>query len=184
MLYVTYFNRAPDADGLRYWVSQYQNGFAIESIATSFFEQPESRSLSGRAIESLIDTAYQQLFQRTPDAPGAAYWVSELESESVSRPQFLLALTDAALSSTGLAADALLVNEKADLAIYYSWSKGLSKVENARDLMQLYVSTGSLNSAEAEVDRLSMPDQIASQSQLITFVGTPSAGPDMFQPFV
>ena len=41
-LYVATFNRAPDAEGLDYWVNA--SGLTIEGIAQSFFDQPETQA--------------------------------------------------------------------------------------------------------------------------------------------
>lgn len=175
-LYTAYFDRAPDADGLRYWVSQYQNGFAIESIANSFYMQPEAERLTQLSTEKLVDNAYTQLFERLPDEVGFSYWLRELTDRKISRPEFLLALTDAALSSTGSPADAHQVSEKIDLAVYFAWERGLSDLDAATTIIRSDLATGSLSSAKSVVDTFyqsaySDPDE----GFLITFTGLGSS---------
>jgi len=180
-LYTTYFNRAPDADGLRYWVGQHQNGFAIESIAASFYEQPESARLNQLSTERLIETSYQQLFGRVPDPTGAAYWSQELTEGQVSRPQFLLALTDAARSATGAIADGQRIAAKTDLAMYFAWERGLSDVERAADFMQSTQGADTLNASQANVDQYFQEIYSAKgNTPLITFTGINEAHASIF----
>ena len=44
-LYVATFDRAPDSAGLDYWVNL--SGLSLEEIATSFFDQPETKFFVG-----------------------------------------------------------------------------------------------------------------------------------------
>ena len=52
-LYVAFFNRAPDAEGLHYWVED--SGLTIEEIAQSFFDQSETHD---RYPESLSNEEF------------------------------------------------------------------------------------------------------------------------------
>jgi hypothetical protein len=86
-LYIGYFGRAPDPEGLNYWVGRLADGFSLAEIAESFSVQAESQAkypyLSNPNIASpqaFITQVYLNLFNRLPDAEGLAYWTNELES--------------------------------------------------------------------------------------------------------
>jgi hypothetical protein len=63
--------RAPDANGLAYWVRQAQNGVSFGHIRKGFLHSPEFRNLA----ETKITGFYRTLLEREPDAPGLAYWI-------------------------------------------------------------------------------------------------------------
>jgi|GEM_PF-1118021 len=84
-IYVGYFDRAPDPAGLNYWIGRYNDGMTLAEIAQSFSVQPESTSnypyLANPNVASsttFIQTIYLNLFNRTADAEGLAYWEAEL----------------------------------------------------------------------------------------------------------
>jgi endoglucanase len=43
-LYVTYFGRAADLNGLNFWVSQAKQGLSLADIAASFAASPEAKA--------------------------------------------------------------------------------------------------------------------------------------------
>ncbi|MDO9461353.1 MAG: DUF4214 domain-containing protein [Alphaproteobacteria bacterium] len=84
-LYVGYFNRAPDPDGLAYWTGQLQSGMSAVSIADNFSRQTEATSVYSflsnpvnTSADGFLNAVYSNLFNRAPDAAGLAYWKGEL----------------------------------------------------------------------------------------------------------
>ena len=144
-LYLAYFDRLPDSDGLIYWLKRAYDGMAIESIAESFYEQPESSELDDLSHEVLIQTAYQKLFAREPDKEGSDYWLANLESGIMTRPLVLMALTNAALSATGGANDQIRINDLIELGSTFSLELGLNDYELARQAIVDYESAVSKN---------------------------------------
>jgi hypothetical protein len=80
-LYTGYFSRAADKPGLDFWVGQHNAGGSLLNIANSFALSSEYANIYGGLSHSaLIDRIYDNLFDRTPDAEGKAYWMAQLES--------------------------------------------------------------------------------------------------------
>lgn len=89
-LFVGYFNRAPDPVGETYWADQLQRGVTPVAIAQSFSTSNEATGLypflanpgtaSPAAIESFVSAVYGNMFGRSADAAGAAYWVTALQT--------------------------------------------------------------------------------------------------------
>jgi hypothetical protein len=69
-LYDDILGRAPDADGLRYWI---QTGDSIEKIASDIKLSPEYRVKE-------ITSFYDEVLGRLPDAKGLDYWVKSSDS--------------------------------------------------------------------------------------------------------
>src|SRR3954451_13707259 len=117
-LYLATFNRAPDGSGLAYWVNQFEHGMTRENIARSFFDQPETQSLyAGLTAGEIVDKVYANVLNRVADAPGRAYWVNELTTGKVQKSDFILAILNAAKSSTGSAADAATLANKTAVGV-------------------------------------------------------------------
>ena len=88
-LFIAYFGRAGDPAGLEYWVKEASKpGSNFSDIAQSFSAQEEAKSLYGflRAPslglgqEDFLKAVYQNLFERSIDNDGLAYWKDQLNN--------------------------------------------------------------------------------------------------------
>src|SRR3989339_239129 len=120
-LYTAYFNRAPDAAGLAYWLNELDNGVMnFGSIASNWAnEQQEFTDTYGEDADSsgLITQVYANVLGRSPDTAGATYWSGELASGKIPMGQFVLAIVNGAKASTGSSSDAALLNNKAEVGV-------------------------------------------------------------------
>ena len=141
-MYIAYFDRAPDAEGLFYWADRLQDGFSLPQIAESFFVQPESRAAFPNPNDnaSLVRDAYANLLERAPDPEGEAYWIDALENGDVSRGQFMLAIINGARENESELAqeDVRTIEDKGDIALYFAAVNGLMDVDDAKTAMRLY----------------------------------------------
>jgi Ca2+-binding RTX toxin-like protein len=82
-LYETLFDRAADADGLNFWVSNLENGTVeLKDVAKGFLRSVEY-ALKGDGTNTntvFVENLYTQLFNRASDAPGLEFWVAALDS--------------------------------------------------------------------------------------------------------
>jgi hypothetical protein len=139
-MYVAYFDRAPDALGLAFWGTALAGGLEVEAIAEDFFRQPETLAAFPDPDNSaaLVDSAYRNLLERDPDAAGRAFWINELENETVSRGNFMLSLIDGARANPDSADDVRTIEAKADIGLAYAALHGLTDADNASAVMELY----------------------------------------------
>lgn len=86
-LYVAFFDRVPESDGLSYWIDQARAGQSLESIANSFYNAallyPTQTGYSRTMTNAdFIDVIYRNVLGRTggADASGLAYWTQRLEN--------------------------------------------------------------------------------------------------------
>ncbi len=80
LLYQAAFDRAPDVEGLGYWIGEVDNGAnMVSDVALNFILSEEFVSLYGASLEvpEFITLLYQNVLDRTPDAPGYEYWLDE-----------------------------------------------------------------------------------------------------------
>ncbi|MBR7801420.1 type I secretion C-terminal target domain-containing protein [Undibacterium fentianense] len=93
-LYVAFFNRTPDADGVAYWIDQFKNGQSIAQISESFYNigaSDQFAALTGFTTsmnnEDFIHTFYRNVLGRKDgaDEGGLRYWNNKLMTGESSR---------------------------------------------------------------------------------------------------
>ncbi|MBC3807865.1 DUF4214 domain-containing protein [Undibacterium seohonense] len=107
-LYVAFFNRVPEADGLAYWIGEMKSGMQIDLISEVFYEAGvEYSELTGFTASmsntEFIIKVYQNVLGRVdgPDAEGLAYWNTQLTEGTASRGKLVSTILDAAHGSKG-----------------------------------------------------------------------------------
>jgi hypothetical protein len=95
--YVAFFGRGADAGGFNFWVDQFAKNLPTQgaatlfaNIASSFAVGDEAKAIypflanptgaSNAQIEAFLSKVYDNLFNRTPDAEGLAYWRGEIQN--------------------------------------------------------------------------------------------------------
>lgn len=154
LLYIGLFDRAPDALGLFFWATKLANGTDMESIGQSFLNGDEAATVFGGAPSTaqLVDAAYENLLDRTADAPGANFWTNLINFGLISEAEFFTKFAAAAISNDD---DSRTLSDQLDIALYYSAIKGLSDKTDASTALAAYDIANrdtSLQDAQALVD--------------------------------
>ena len=90
-LYQAYFDRAPDDDGLRYWIG---TGLSYEAISDAFASSGEFQSRYGQLSDAgFVDLVYQNVLGRPGDGVGRSYWLDRLAA-GTSRGTVMLGFSD------------------------------------------------------------------------------------------
>ena len=139
-IYVGYFGRAADPDGLDYWVQDYNIYVAggtsslhsLINIATSFSQDTEAKNeyaflkypllMSDEAsIGYFIDTVYQNLFNRAADTGGKAYWTAHLQNtdDTFRVGAFILSVMRGA-QNTAEYKDITTLQNKSEVSLYFA----------------------------------------------------------------
>lgn len=95
-LYKASFDRAPDPEGLGYWIYQRDAGVELSAIALRFIESEEFSRNYGvdQKDDAFLSTLYQNVLEREADAAGLAYWLSELQGGQQSRADILVGFSE------------------------------------------------------------------------------------------
>ncbi|MBI3711990.1 MAG: DUF4214 domain-containing protein [Burkholderiales bacterium] len=135
-LYVAFFNRVPDADGLAYWITQFKQGASVAQLAESFYQAgllfPQ---LTGYRADmshaDFVNTVYRNVLGRQDgaDAGGLAYWTGGLANGSETHGSLVANIVFAAHgfkkdATWGWVAD--LLDNKITVAYLFSVSAGLN----------------------------------------------------------
>jgi hypothetical protein len=90
-LYQAAFNRAPDVNGLSYWVGVHEAGASLNDIAAGFTASAEFQQLYGvnPTPDVVVDKLYNNVLHRAGDSAGMAYWLTVLIRRDATLPQVL-----------------------------------------------------------------------------------------------
>ena len=107
-LYIAFFNRVPDADGLSYWISQKVAGQSIDQIAESFYnagvQYPSLTGFSSSMSNAdFVNVVYRNVLGRADgaDPDGLVYWTTELASGRASHGSLVSTILDSAHTFKG-----------------------------------------------------------------------------------
>ena len=134
-LYIAYFNRVPDADGLSYWIDQLVIGQSLDQIGTTFYNAAVYySSLTGYSASmtnsEFITVIYKNVLGRSSvDEGGLAYWNSALASGSATRGTLVRSILASAHTFKGNATYgyvADLLDNKVEFANFFTIQLGLN----------------------------------------------------------
>jgi Domain of unknown function (DUF4214) len=109
-IYISYYGRPADADGLIYWAAQLDaNNGNLAGIIDAFANSTESATLYGAnsSPTDLITAIYQNVLHRAPDADGLAFYVQALKDGTFTAGSLALSVLNGAQNS-----DATLVQNE------------------------------------------------------------------------
>ena len=135
-LYVAFFNRVPEADGLAYWIGQSQAGMGITQMADAFYAAalayPTQTGYSaGMSAGDFVQHIYRNTLGRSDggDAEGQAYWSKALTEGTETRGSLVRTMLWAAHNFKGDATwgwVADLLDNKAAVAQQFAITDGLN----------------------------------------------------------
>lgn len=131
IIYIGYFGRAAEPDGANYWGQGLHLGTStMADVAASFSVQPETTALypyladpAGNDPNALIESVYQNLFNRLPDTEGKFYWSEQLTArhgDPAAVGQFILDVISGAYGVEGSASDVATIENKIQAADYFT----------------------------------------------------------------
>ncbi|MEJ6023464.1 FG-GAP-like repeat-containing protein [Ramlibacter sp. PS4R-6] len=142
-LYVGFFNRTPDADGLAYWIGQLKAGVSIDSIADAFYSSAIAfQSLTGYSASmtnaDFVRVIYKNVLGRSGDTappdPDVNFWAGRLASGAETKGSLLTQMLGSAHTFKGDATwgwVADLLDNKAYVADYVAIQHGLTYLTGA-----------------------------------------------------
>jgi len=153
-LYIATFNRAPDNDGLKYWVDS--SKLELEGVAESFFEQEETKIKYPNNISNgdFINYVYSNLFSRKPDKAGFDYWLDQLTNHSdvIHRSVFLLAIINGVKDN-----DSKILANKTIVGLSFA-NNGRDDLVEASEVMKIITADDS--SVKNALDKYNIPKYV------------------------
>lgn len=80
-MYQAAFNRAPDSEGLGFWIDQMDHGMSLQKVAGMFKNSAEFVRLYGTGLSDLdyLTQLYSNVLHRKPDLDGQAFWLDKMQ---------------------------------------------------------------------------------------------------------
>lgn len=177
-LYVATFNRAPDAAGLAYWISDGTSATTtltdINAIARAMQAGAEAETGVGSMTNTeYVISLYSSMFGRTVTAAdaGVTYWVDQMTAGSVDRANLIQTLIEGAQASTGSATDAAMLANKTTVGLAFA-AAGLNNVTDATSVLSgVTADAATVTAAQTSIDHLVSPVQALTTSA-DTILGT------------
>ena len=85
-LYIAYFNRVPDAEGLSYWIGRFKAGMTLDQIGESFYSagvlySSQTGYTATMSNSDFVRIIYKNVLGRPdPDQEGVDYWSGRLDT--------------------------------------------------------------------------------------------------------
>lgn len=94
-LYLAFFQRTPDDEGLEHWIDARGDGHRLEDIAEWFAESDEFEArYGGTDFSEFLDLLYTDVLGRPADPEGKAYWSGLLADGQVTRGTIVVYFTE------------------------------------------------------------------------------------------
>jgi len=116
-LYVEYFGRAADPNGLKFWVdAMNSNPNVLTQIAKDFAASAEYQAnYGGMNNQAVVEKVYQNTFGRQGDAEGVKFWTDALNNKWITIDNVVLKMVEAAQT-----ADAVVFNGRVAVATEFT----------------------------------------------------------------
>lgn len=91
-LYCAFFDRAPDAAGVKYW---YDSGLSLGRVADEFALSDEYRlRYGGTDNAEYVASMYAYVLRRMADVEGYKYWLTELDEGRITRGHLMVEFSE------------------------------------------------------------------------------------------
>ena len=176
-LYIAYFNRVPDADGLDYWIGELKGGQSLEQIGASFYQAAiQFSSLTGYSAamsdSEFVEKVYTNVLGRSPDSDGLKYWSGLLSTGQATRGTLIKSILSSAHSfkgddTYGYVAD--LLDNKIKVAVTFAVQQGLSYNDSAESIKNTMASVAKITpqSTDAAISEMRSIDWAFNQKTVL-----------------
>ena len=187
-LYLAFFGRAPDIEGLEFWQEAVlEAGLSLTEISELFAQSEEFQSLYPAAMTNreFVSTIYNNAFDRDPDGGGWDYWTAILDatdaSDLAARGAFVSAVVLGAYSATSGPRDEDFLSNRHEVALSYL-NRLLEQPEEPKDdavnsLLQLVTDDDATVTAAENLldfvfeDMITLTGVMTDQGQVDGFFG-------------
>lgn len=139
-LYVAYFGRPADSTGLANFTARlaqvnagttmasldaaYNSNATIRELINSFGISDESAALYTGGTDAFVRAIYLNVFNRTADSAGLAFWVNEIDHNGLARGKAALSIMNGSLTNGSAQSqiDAAIVTNKTAVALAFTTS--------------------------------------------------------------
>jgi len=172
-MYIAYYNRPADPQGLLYWAAKLDaaNG-DMHEIIDAFANSPEAKELYGnKSIEEQINAIYQAAFNRNADPEGLKYYTEQIKEGKITLGSLAIDVLNGAKNE-----DKLTLENKLKAAMEFT--KALDPNLDGKDLTATYDSQ-DITAAREYLKKVTFdPVTIPTKEEVEKFIQTKIANAD------
>lgn len=178
-LYVGYYGRPADPDGQDYWAERFDESTDLTDALNQFGTSEEyTQSFGSLTTEELIENLYQQLFGRSADSAGLAFYADRITSGEATLVSIAKQVLDGASGD-----DAIVLSNKISVANTYTLAVESNNAEYTADdieaaqglLSSVDATDESVDSANSMIDDIIVPGDDPSPPETtadLTYIDT------------
>lgn len=180
-LYVAFFNRVPDADGLSYWITQFKQGMTLQTIADNFYaaaiiyadQTGYSKDMSEADFVRIVyKNVLGRYGQSAPPDADVQYWANNLIQKTATKASLISSMLYAAHTFKGDAQWSWvpqLLENKIATGKYFSVQQGLNYLSPQDSITkgQAIVQAISSSSASSAINLININDSAFAASSPI-----------------
>lgn len=167
-LYVAFFNRVPDADGLAYWLQQLKAGMSLEQISNSFysaaiFYSTQTGYSSTMTNQEFVKIIYKNVLGRSgsfaPSDDEVNYWSGELQ-RGVSKGSMIQAMLNSArtfYNDPKWSFVPALLDAKLEVSKYFAVAHGLTYINPEESILKTMAIAAAVTSSNTANARALIP---------------------------
>lgn len=156
-LYVALFGRAPEADGLNYWVGRRTAGDTQVQVANNMYGVAPSRAFYPASATSreIIASFYRNVLGRTAEASGLDFWTGKLSAPGATPGSVIAEMISVVANYQGTVPEGVvsmrLFNNRVSVAVYYA-QKGGSLASASAVIASVTDDPQTVTTAKAQID--------------------------------
>lgn len=167
-LYVAFFNRVPDADGLAYWLQQLKTGLSFDQISNSFYSAAVRYSAqtgysSSMTNQEFVKVIYKNVLGRSgslaPSDEEVNYWAGELQ-RGVTKGSMIQAMLNSArtfYNDPKWSFVPALLDAKLEVAKFFAVEHGLSYINPEESILKTMAIAAAVVSSNTVNARALVP---------------------------
>lgn len=187
-LYIAFFNRVPDADGMVYWIDQVKNGMTMDQLANNFYNAAiHYTTLTGysdtMSNADFVKIIYENVLGRSgataPPAADINYWANDLTSGRATKGTLIATMLNSAHTFAGDATWGWvpqLLDNKFSVGQFFAIEQGLNYATPEESITKTMTIVKKITSSDtsAAKDAINIKDQQFNQTIAYT---EPSTNP-------
>jgi secreted trypsin-like serine protease len=156
-LYVALFGRAPEADGLNYWVGRRTGGDTQVQVADTMFGVAPARAFYPASFTNreIIASFYRNVLGRTAETSGLDFWTGKLNAPGATPGSVIAEMISVVANYQGSVPEGLvsmrLFNNRVSVAVYYA-QKGGSINSASAVIASVTDDPQTVTTAKAQID--------------------------------
>jgi Domain of unknown function (DUF4214) len=172
-LYVALFGRAPDTEGLNYWVGRLQAGESVSTLADAMYAVQPARQYypAGLSPRDVVGSFYRNVLGRDADTGGLDYWTAKLNIKGATEGSVIAEMIAVVVNYNGTVAEGIkssnFFNNRANAALYYAQTVGMLGINTSQAIISVTDDRSTVSAASKLIDAMARIDRDSRELSVV-----------------